>query len=90
MFADTTLTVTTALEWIRDVVVIIGIAVFGWKVRDAFQGVVDFKDEVVSFMRDTRHFMHNVETNHLSHMEEYLKDLADSSKDLATSYTPPE
>lgn len=73
MISDPNPLVTTALVWLREITVIVSILVFGWKSRGAFQGVIDFKNSIISFMDDMREFAHRVETNHMKHMEESLE-----------------
>lgn len=74
MFVQTD--VTTILAWARELAIIGGILVFGWKARDAFQNIVDFQKCITDFMRDMRGFAHRVESNHIRHIEEYLFKIA--------------
>lgn len=81
--------VTTVLAWMRECAIIIGILVFGWKARDSFQAIVDFKNCVTEFMIDMRQFAHSVETNHLEHIQKALEKIADAEQSRP-NYSPSE
>lgn len=78
MFADPNLEVTTILGWLREVTIITGVVIFGWKARGALQPAIDFVDDIRAFMLESREFMKVVQTNHLKHIEQYLAKLSNS------------
>ena len=68
--------ITMVLSWLREVTIIGGIAVLGWKSRGAFQSVLDFKDRVVLHMTTMEGFAKTVVENHLEHIERDLAKLS--------------
>jgi hypothetical protein len=76
MMIDPNLEVTTILGWLREITIITGVVVIGWKARGAIQPVIDFVDDIKSFMMETRTFMQVVQTNHLTHIEKALAKMA--------------
>jgi len=76
MFVDPSTAITDALVWIREIAVISGIAIFGWKARDSWQDVKDFSSAVRSHMLKMEGFAQRVESNHMRHMERYLYVIA--------------
>lgn len=68
--------ITMVLSWLREIMIIAGIGVLGWKSRGAFQSVIDFKDRVVRHMNAMEGFAETVLENHLKHIEKDLSKLS--------------
>ena len=61
--------ISMVLVWIREIAIIVSIAVVGWKTRGAWQGVLDFSNRVVKHMETMEGFAQTVVENHLKHLE---------------------
>jgi hypothetical protein len=72
--------ITIVLGWLREISITGAILISGWKARDIFQIAIDFFKDVKDFMSETRGFMTRVETNHLCHMEAYLRKMSGYSE----------
>lgn len=79
MFVDPGTAVTTALAWIREISIICGIVVVGWRARGVYQTVDNFVEAVKTHMKTMEGFALRMEgfalraeTNHLKHIEQYL------------------
>lgn len=79
---DANLTVTTVLDWARELAIIGGVIIFGWHARGFYQSVADFKDSIVDFMGFMRGFADRLEHNHFHHIEESLNIIATKTAPL--------
>jgi hypothetical protein len=76
MFSPPEIEVTAVLQWIREISIIGGILIFGWKARDIFQNVKDFTDAIRKHMTTMEAFAVRMETNHLRHIETCVRLIA--------------
>jgi len=65
-----------AISSIRDIVVVIGVLTFGWKIRGWVQPGIDFFKMATLFMVDMRRDMHTLLNNHLLHIESDLRHMS--------------
>ena len=83
MYLSPEIQVTSILGWLRELSIITGIVVFGWKSRGAFQSVTDFVEAIQKHMLFMEAFATRMESNHLKHMELYLYRLVKNSRATA-------
>jgi hypothetical protein len=75
------MTVGEAVSTLRDITIIVGLVLSGWKARDWFQPVFDFFKNANQFMVDMRRDMQTLLTNHLSHIESDLRHMTGRTSD---------
>lgn len=70
------MTIGEAISSIRDITLVFGVLVIGWKARSWVQPAIDFFNNANTFMFDVRRDMQTLLTNHLSHIEADLKHMS--------------
>lgn len=70
------MTVGEALSSLRDILFVIGMAIFGFKVRSWIQPAISFFERANDFMESMQKDMQTLLTNHLSHIEHDLKHMS--------------
>lgn len=83
MFNPNTMTVADAASTLRDIGILTGLVISGWKARSWFQPIVEFFKRANNFFTLGEHHMMRMEknmdtllTNHLSHIESDLKRIS--------------
>lgn len=74
------MTVGEAISSIRDITLVAGVLILGWKARSWVQPVIDFFDNANKFMVDMRHDMQTLLNNHLSHIESDLRHMTSRNR----------
>jgi hypothetical protein len=76
------MTVGEVISSLRDISVIVGIAVFGWKARSWFQPVIEFFSELKQFIVRANQHMTLVEQgmavlleNHMAHIQKSVEEI---------------
>lgn len=76
------MTIGEAISSVRDITVVAGILIIGWKARSWIQPFIDFFEESKDFMKSMRRDMQTLLTNHLHHIEADLKTMSGRKGEL--------
>lgn len=75
---NTAQTLTLVLGWLRELSIIGFILALAWHARGAYDDAKNFFERISTHMETMETFAKSVVENHLTHMEESLKKLADN------------
>ncbi len=81
MFNPSGITLGEISSTVRDFSVVIGIVVFSWKARGAYQSVTDFVERITQHMTIMEDFAKTAIENHLTHLEQDIRTLANRHRE---------